>query len=126
MKQDITRREDIKLLIDRFYARVQKNAALSYIFNDVAKVNWDTHLPVMYAFWSSLLLDEQSYGGNPMTKHLELSKITPLTTKEFSAWLALFTETVDELFEGAVAKEAKSRAGQIARLMQYKIESLNE
>lgn len=121
MKQDITSRDDIKQLIDRFYDKVVKNKTLGYIFNDISKVNWEQHLPVMYAFWSSLLLNEQSYAGNPMLKHLALNKITPLTETEFSAWLGLFNETVDALFEGPVANEAKSRAEQIARLMEYKI-----
>jgi hemoglobin len=123
MKPDILSREDIKLLIDSFYDKVVKNNTLGYIFNDIAKVNWEQHLPVMYAFWSSLLLNEQSYAGNPMSKHLALNKITPLTEIEFSAWLGLFHETVDDHFEGSVAKEAKSRAEQIARLMQHKIQN---
>lgn len=121
MKPDIKNHEDIRLLIDHFYDKVRKNATLDYIFHDVARVNWEQHLPVMYAFWSGILLGDPSYSGNPMTKHIALSKITPLTHKEFSVWLTLFTETVDELFEGDVAREAKSRAEQIARLMEYKI-----
>ncbi len=125
MKPDITNHEDIILLIDHFYNKVLNNETLAYIFNDIAKVNWEQHLPVMYGFWSSLLLNEQSYVGNPMLKHIALSKITPLTEKEFTAWLTLFREAVDELFEGDVAQEAKSRAEQIAGLMQYKIQATN-
>ena len=122
MKHDIQNHADIKQMVDHFYAKVLKDDTLAYIFNDVAKVNWEQHMPVMYAFWSSLLLDEKSYVGNPMIKHIALSKRTPMTQKEFTAWLTLFKETVDELFEGEVDHEAKSRAEQIAILMQHKIE----
>ena len=121
MKHDIQSHEDIQQMVDHFYAKVLKSDLLAYIFNDIAKVNWERHMPVMYAFWSSILLDEQTYVGNPMIKHIALSKHTPMTHLEFGAWLALFRETVDELFEGHVANEAKSRAEQIARLMEYKI-----
>ncbi len=123
MKNDISTHEDIVLLVNTFYEKVKKNETLNYIFSDVAKLNWEAHLPVMYSFWASMLLDEQTYKGNPMTKHIELSRMTPLTEKEFSEWLLLFTETVDELFEGNKADEAKTRAANIARLMLHKIQT---
>jgi hypothetical protein len=37
----------------------------------------------MYSFWSSILLSEGSYEGNPMEKHIALSKIVPMTEIEF-------------------------------------------
>ncbi|MBE7441250.1 MAG: group III truncated hemoglobin [Flavobacteriales bacterium] len=122
MKPDISSQEDIKLLVDTFYNKVQTNATLGYIFNDVAKLNWDEHLPKMYSFWGSLLLQEHSYQGNPMQIHVELSKITTMSSVEFSEWINLFYQTVDELFEGEIASEAKIRAANIARLMQHRIE----
>lgn len=123
MKQDISSTSDIVLLVDTFYEKVKHNKTLAYIFNDVAKVDWPKHLPVMYSFWSGILLGDTVYTGNPMTPHILLSKKTPLTRKEFDEWYALFTETVDELFSGAKAEEAKTRAGHIANLMLYKIET---
>lgn len=122
MKPDISSKEDIKLLVDTFYNKVQANITLGYIFNDVAKLNWDEHLPKMYSFWGSLLLQEHSYQGNPMQIHVELSKITTMSSVEFSEWINLFYQTVDELFEGEIASEAKIRAANIARLMQHRIE----
>lgn len=122
-KTDIKAREDVILLVDTFYEKVKVNATLGYIFNNVAKIDWDYHLPKMYSFWSSILLGEQSYTGNPMIKHVALSKITPITSNEFAEWLLLFTSTIDELFIGENAKEAKVRARNIARLMLHKIET---
>ena len=122
MKPDITSKTDIKVLVDTFYNKVQANATLGYIFNDVAKLNWDEHLPKMYSFWGSLLLQGHTYAGNPMKIHVELSKITTMSLVEFSEWINLFYQTVDELFEGEIASEAKTRAANIARLMQHKIE----
>lgn len=122
-KTDITTREDIILLVDTFYKKVKTDKTLGFIFNDVAKIDWQHHLPKMYSFWSSILLGEQSFTGNPMQKHVSLSKITTMTSTEFSEWLLLFTTTVDELFVGETANEAKIRAGNIARLMLHKIEA---
>jgi hemoglobin len=122
MKKDIESAADIELMVNSFYNVVKSNSILGHIFKDVAKVDWQTHLPKMYSFWSSLLLGEHSYSGNPMVKHIALSKITPLTETEFSTWLLLFNRTVDLHFQGAKAEEAKSRAANIARLMLHKIE----
>ena len=123
MKRNIENHEDIKLLIDTFYEKVRRDETIGYIFNDVAKVNWEQHLPVMYSFWSSMLLGDRSYESNVMQKHIELSSYTPFTQKEFSAWLTMFKSTVDELFSGDKADEAKSRAESIAGLMQIKIQN---
>ena len=124
MKKDIENREDIILLVNTFYNSVKENKTLGYIFNDVAKIEWESHLPKMYSFWASLLLDEHSFSGNPMLKHIALSKITSMTETEFSEWILLFTNTVDALFEGETANEAKLRAGNIARLMLHKIQTV--
>jgi hemoglobin len=124
VKKDIENKEDIILLVDTFYDSVKENPILGYIFNKVATINWETHMPRMYSFWSSMLLGEQNYNGNPMEVHIALSKMTPLTETEFNEWLSLFTNSVDQLFEGKTANEAKLRAGNIARLMLFKIQTV--
>lgn len=123
MKNDIATRADVELLVNTFYDGIRVHSLLGHIFNDMAKVNWETHLPKMYSFWSSLLLGEHSFTGNPMATHIALSKSIPLTALEFSEWIQLFNATVDDLFEGEKANEAKIRAANIARLMLFKIES---
>jgi hemoglobin len=121
MKQDLKERSDIVLLVDRFYDRVRENPVIGPIFTEVARLDFDKHLPVMYSFWASQLLGEQSYSGNPMTPHLKLAQLTSMGEAQFNEWLRLFNLTVDELYEGEKAEEAKTRAGNIARLMNYKI-----
>ena len=123
MKKDIESREDVELLVNTFYDGIKVHNLLSPIFNVSANVNWETHLPKMYSFWSSLLLGEHSFTGNPMATHIALSKNIPLTSLEFSEWIQLFNATVDDLFEGEKANEAKIRAANIARLMLFKIEA---
>lgn len=124
MKNDITNKPDIELLVNTFYDKVKTNKIIGHIFNDVAKVDWEHHLPKMYSFWASLLLGEHSFSGNPMQKHIALSKLTTMSEVEFSEWLSLFIQTTDELFEGEKAEEAKIRAANIARLMLHKIQTV--
>lgn len=126
MTQQISTADDIKILVDRFYDKVNQDEILSPIFNEIMHVNWDTHLPIMYQFWGSLLLGEHSYSGNPMQKHIEISKIVPLGEKEFARWLELFNQNINENFTGPKAEEAKLRAANIARLMEFKVNSKND
>lgn len=122
---DIASRKDIELMVDTFYGKVMINPTIGPIFSDVVRVNWGIHLPKMYSFWSSLLLNEESFSGNPMRVHIGLSKLTTMKDAEFAEWVMLFHETVDELFSGEKADEAKTKASNIARLMLTKIK-MNE
>lgn len=121
MKKDIENIDDIKLLINSFYDKVKADKTIGYIFNDIAKVNWEKHLPVMYNFWENLLFFTGSYNGNPMIAHEKWHKAIHFTSTHFEQWIKLFTSTVDELFEGEKAEMAKQRAISIATVMQIKI-----
>lgn len=112
--KEIEVRDDIIVLVDRFYDKVKTDERLGPLF---AHVDWPHHLPIMYNFWSSMLLGEQSYQGNPFQKHMSL----PLEGIHFNRWLELFFQTIDETFIGERADEVKSRAQSIARVWQHKL-----
>ncbi len=121
-KKDIKSIEDIKLLVNKFYDKVNNDDLLKWIFNDLSKVDWKTHLPVMYDFWSSILLGTKVYKGQPFDVHLYL----PVDKKHFDRWVKLFEESVDENFDGLIAKEAKLRANTISEIFQHKIKVIKE
>ncbi len=121
MKTDIQNRQDIILLVNTFYEKVERDAIIGPIFTNVANVDWDKHLPLMYSFWCTQLLEEQSYAGNPMMVHEHLNKKHTLMQYHFDGWVRIFVETVDELFTGVKADEAKSRASQISSLMHHRM-----
>lgn len=120
MKTDIRNRKDIEKLVDAFYEKIKTDEVIGYLFNDVAKVNWELHLPKMYNFWENILFYTANYEGNPMVKHKELHDKSRMTVAHFDHWVKLFTKTVDELFEGKKAEETKNRAMNIATAMMYK------
>ena len=117
---DITNRQDIILLVDSFYEKIKVDDAIGYIFNDIATVNWEKHLPIMYDFWESVIFFTGGYNGNPMITHRKLNQVVHLTPEHFKKWLELFTSTVDENFSGDKAELAKQRAISIATIMQLK------
>ena len=116
MKQQITSSQEIKLMVDTFYSRVRENELIGPIFNERFQDNWSEHLEKMYRFWGSILLGEASYSGQPFPPHAQL----PIAKPHFETWVGLFTETVDELFEGENAEEAKRRAKLIAMTFEAK------
>src|SRR6516164_6252235 len=119
MKKNITTREDIKELVDRFYEKVRIDQSIGFLFNDIARVNWEKHLPRMYDFWENIAFQTGSYIGNPMIVHADLHKKYPLSKKHFEQWLQLFISTVDEYFEGERAELVKKRAFSIAAVIQH-------
>ena len=122
-KPDITTSDDVKTLIDHFYQKVRADAVIGYIFNDIAKVDWPQHLPVMYAFWEFLLLgNADTYRGNPIQKHFDLHQKHPLKAEHFDRWVALFRATADEQFAGPGAENAKFRAYAIAETWKPKFD----
>ena len=114
---DITSEADVKHLVDIFYDKVNNDAMLAPIFNEHAHVNWEKHLPIMYRFWSSILLGTGTYDGQPFPKHAFL----PVNQAHFAQWLLLFYETITENFRGPVAEDAKLRGANIARIFSNKI-----
>lgn len=119
-KRDIETKDDIVKLVDTFYTKIQADPMLSPAFNEVAQVDWDSHLPRMYLFWETILFGKPGYKGNPAEVHNQLNEKmkahgSPLTLNHFDHWIAIFQETVDELFAGERAERAKKSAYQQGR-----------
>ena len=121
MKKDIENRKDIEILINSFYDKVRRDEVIGYIFEDVARVDWKHHTPIICDFWENILFQTNVYRGNPMPVHMRLHAQTTLTKSHFERWVSLFTETVDTYFEGEKAELARQRAISIATMMQIKI-----
>ncbi|CAM2786337.1 group III truncated hemoglobin [Flavobacterium frigoris] len=115
---DITTLEDIKLLVDTFYSKVQKDEFIGPIFNEKIGDRWPEHLEKMYRFWQTILLEVHTYSGSPFPPHKQL----PVAKEHFDRWMEIFTTTTDELFSGAIAEEAKLRAKNMAEMFNYKID----
>jgi len=109
--------DDIKLLVDDFYGRVREDQLLAPIFNERIQDRWPQHLEKMYTFWQTVLLGEHTYYGSPFPPHAQL----PVSHEHFQRWLELFNATVNDLFTGEKAEEAKWRANKMAEMFELKI-----
>lgn len=119
---DITTIEDIKLLVNTFYAKVQKDDLIGPIFNEKIQGRWSEHLETMYKFWQTILLEQNTYSGSPFPPHKHL----PVDQSHFNRWIEIFTKTVDSLFIGILAEEAKMRGVSMASMFLHKIEHFRD
>lgn len=116
--KDISEISDIKLLVDTFYSKVQQQNLIGPVFEERIADRWPEHLEKMYRFWQTVLLKDHTYFGSPFPPHVTM----PISQQHFDAWLSLFNETVDSLFEGDKAEEAKWRAGKMAAMFMSKLD----
>jgi hemoglobin len=116
--QDIQNLDDIKKMVDTFYTNVRQDEAIGPVFNEKIGERWPEHLEKMYRFWQTILLEVHTYSGSPFPPHKQL----PVDKTHFDRWMAIFTTTIDSLFAGPLADEAKLRAKNMAEMFNYKIE----
>jgi hemoglobin len=121
IKKDIKNREDVFLLVSSFYTKVRKDATLGPFFKGIE--DWDEHLDRLTTFWESSLFLKTKYYGNPLKAHVKAdtendNKISDL---HFGVWLNLWYQTIDELFKGDYAENAKRRARKMGTFLYLKI-----
>ena len=120
--RDIQNIDDIKLLVDTFYQKIREDDMLGIIFQQNIQDRWPIHLEKMYKFWQTILFDEYTYQGRPFPPHAHL----PIGKIHFDQWLNIFEYTVNSLFKGEKANEAKWRAQKMATMFQSKLEFIKD
>ena len=115
MKKDVVSEQDIQVIVNSFYDKVRNNPVIGHYF---AHLDWEKHLPTMYSFWSTVILHQEGYKGNPFEKHVKLPN---LKEGDFAEWVKLFHETVDEHFQGDTAEAMKHRGATIAFIFKTKL-----
>jgi hemoglobin len=116
-RHDLGTRRDVEDLVRVFYRAAASDDLLGPVFA-TAEVDWPEHMQRVTSFWVEQLFGTRGYEGNPLRAHAPVHARTPFTDEHFDRWLELFTETVDEQFEGQVAEQAKERAAKMARALR--------
>ena len=121
-KKDIQNRDDIHLLVKKFYSKVRKDDTLGPFFNDSIN-DWDAHLEHLTDFWESSLFLKTKFTGDPLEAHIKVDKAhnNSITELHFGIWLNYWSQTIDELFKGDYAQNAKRRARKMGTFIYLKI-----
>ncbi|MEJ7901740.1 MAG: group III truncated hemoglobin [Thermomicrobiales bacterium] len=125
-RHDIRNRDDIGALIEAFYARAFDDPVLGPVFVDIARMDLPAHMPVMCDFWETVLFQAGLYTGNAFNVHLDLHVQVSLTAMHFQRWLDIWEDTVDDLFTGDKAIQAKVQAGRIAGSIRRRLERTSD
>ena len=120
-KRDIATRADLEEMLTAFYKKVFKDEVISHFFLEVVPLSLEHHIPVITDFWESVLLDGKGYRKNVMALHQDINRLSSIKKEHLDRWIKIFSETVDEFFEGSKANLAKQRAQSIATMMDIKM-----
>ncbi len=113
MKQQISSRKEVALLVSSFYQLVRADELLGPIFNKaIAEDEWPAHLDKLTDFWETNLFGVRKFKGNPQFAHRKVDKENNYGIEQlhFGRWLNLWFTTIDRLFEGSRAERAKQAA----------------
>ncbi len=115
LKYDTITRENIKELVDQFYARVREDDLLGPVFFLALGEDWTDHLERLSEFWSTIVLGTRSFQGNVYGTHMQLNDIDP---EHFQRWLGMFEQTAHQLFEAEQASQFITMARRVASSLQ--------
>ncbi|QBJ95376.1 group III truncated hemoglobin [Rhodococcus sp. ABRD24] len=117
-RDELASRADVDRLLRSFYERALVDPLLAPVFETLAVVGLDEHLPVVGDFWEQILFRTARYRGHLGPVHEALHRQHDLTDERFERWLVLWCDTVDESFAGVDAERAKSKAHAMAEALQ--------
>jgi hemoglobin len=121
MKRDVETREELETFLRAFYKKAFSDELIGYFFIEVVPLDLKTHIPVIADFWEAIIFNKHSYRKNVMEVHQHIHSLSKIKKKHLDRWSEIFTETVDQYFEGARAELMKQRARSIATLMDIKL-----
>lgn len=116
-RHDLATRADVELLLRRFYGGAFDDEVLTEPFAELAGRGLEDHLSVMCDFWETVLFRGGLYRRSALEAHRQVHQLTPLTAAHFQRWLSLWTATVDQMYDGPVADQAKIQATRMAGAM---------
>ncbi|TNJ42433.1 group III truncated hemoglobin [Tamlana fucoidanivorans] len=121
-KKDLKTRADVYLLVSSFYDKIREDKELGPFFNNLIQ-DWPAHIENLTDFWESSLFLKTRYLGNPLEAHVKVDRENNhcITERHFGLWLNLWFETINELFEGDYAENAKHRARKMGTFLYMKI-----
>jgi len=108
----------IETVVRAFYDRARKDEMLGPVFaSRIDDDEWEPHIALICAFWSSVALMTGTYHGRPMQLHVGL----PVDAEHFDRWLALWEQTTREICPPAAADHFIEKAHLIAQSLELGI-----
>jgi hemoglobin len=121
LRPDLGTRTQIHDLVVRFYREIVFDDLLGPVFEEVAEVDWSTHIPKLIDYWCRVLLGEPGYDGYILHAHQEVHEIESFRPELFDRWYLLFVEAIDAGWRGPIAERAKAHAARMAGVLSGRL-----
>ena len=112
--RELDQRSQIHNAVVSFYRELVMDDLLGPVFEEIAEVDWRTHIPLLIDYWCRVLLGHQNYQGIILGAHRRVHELEPLTADLFDRWYGLWAATIDQGWAGPSAEKAKAHAAKIA------------
>lgn len=109
-RPDLSTRTDIHDLVVDFYREVVWDDLLDAVFDGVAEIDWETHIPKLVDYWCRIVLDDPGPKYPIMAAHRALHALEPLGPEHCDRWWTLWSECIDRGWSGPRAEHARSHA----------------
>ncbi len=119
---DIETREDILLIMRKFYDKLLADDSINFFFNKVTSVDQhlEHHFEILATFWEQSLFMKGGYYNNMFQIHKDVHDKSKLKKEHYDLWLHYFYKTIDDHFFGKNAEQMKTQALSMATIMQIK------
>lgn len=117
-KPNVLDKTGVRAFVETFYEKVAKDDLIGPVFERRVHGEWGPHFDTMVLFWSAVLLREMNYRGSPPEVHRAIEELEP---RMFKRWLELFSETMHELFDPALAESLFQRAERIGEMLSANV-----
>ena len=119
---DIETREDILLIMRKFYDKLLADASINFFFTKVTTVDQhlEEHFEILATFWEQSLFLKGGYFNNMFSIHKVVHEKHAFKKEHFETWLNHLNATIDEHFAGKYAEQMKTQALSMATIMQIK------
>ncbi len=121
-QQDLDSRSEIHDFVVRFYREIAFDDLLGPIFEDVAEVDWTSHIPKLISYWCRVLLGEPGYDGWFLGAHRRVHALEAFEAGFFDRWLSRFVGAVDAEWVGPKAEMAKHHAVRLAKVLARQLD----
>lgn len=119
--KDIEDIKDIEKMLKAFYSKIISDDLIGHFFTEIIPLNLEIHIPIIAAFWETVLFATKGYGNDVMAMHRHIHQLSTIRKEHFDRWVEVFSKTIDEHFTGTRATLMKQRALSIATMMNLKL-----
>ena len=122
---DLVARAAIHDLVVAFYREMVMDDLLAPVFEEVAEVDWASHIPLLIDYWCRILLGHDGYQGTILAAHRHVHDQQALAAEHFDRWYTLWVAAIDARWSGPSAEKAKHHAAKIGATLARQLPAID-